>query len=269
MSISERTGAPALTSTVPVSGNDTYASGNLVPVVAGTYRWVAVYSGDQINHGAASDCADPAAHVTVAKVESETKLSSSRSRAPVGEAVTFEATVSGFEPSGAVTFRNGATVLGSSDVDASGKASISISALSAGSHEIHAVYAGDANNHGSASGPVSQVVVQEPARPRPPAPQSPPAADTPRPEVRLTYHPNRPHAPNPSGGPRYTFRFTDAAPGVAFRCRLDKRPFKPCSSPTVYRNLKRGRHVFQVKSVDSAGTESALKTVPFRAGARR
>jgi hypothetical protein len=75
--------------------------------------------------------------------------------------------------------------------------------------------------------------------------------------------------PNPKGGPRWTFVFADQAPGAAFYCRLDKAAFKPCGSPKVYRNLKRGRHVFRLKSFDAAGNESSLQVTHFFTGGRR
>jgi hypothetical protein len=43
------TGAPVFTSTVNVSGNGNYNSGNFTPTAAGTYRWIASYSGDLPN----------------------------------------------------------------------------------------------------------------------------------------------------------------------------------------------------------------------------
>ena len=64
--------------------------------------------------------------------------------------------------------------------------------------------------------------------------------------------------------PRYTFRFFDPAPGATYRCSLDGGPFKPCTSPTVYRRLKPGRHVFRVKSLVD-GNASAVHKVSFRA----
>jgi RTX calcium-binding nonapeptide repeat (4 copies) len=49
------------------------------------------------------------------------------------------------------------------------------------------------------------------------------------------------------------FSFSSSEPGSSFLCRLGKKRFKPCSSPKAYRNLKPGRHRFQVKARDSAG----------------
>jgi hypothetical protein len=49
-------GNPAFTSTVAVSGNGTYPSGSFNPTAAGTYRFVATYSGDANNNSASDAC---------------------------------------------------------------------------------------------------------------------------------------------------------------------------------------------------------------------
>jgi hypothetical protein len=50
------TNAAIFTSTVPVSGNGPYASGSFTPTIAGTYRWIATYSGDPNNAATANTC---------------------------------------------------------------------------------------------------------------------------------------------------------------------------------------------------------------------
>lgn len=59
-------GDPVFTATRDVSGNGTYQSGEFAPADAGTYRWVATYSGDADNRQVSGDCQDPAERVTVA-----------------------------------------------------------------------------------------------------------------------------------------------------------------------------------------------------------
>jgi hypothetical protein len=44
-------GQPLVTTTAPVSGNGNYTSATFVVQQAGTYRWVATYSGDALNTG--------------------------------------------------------------------------------------------------------------------------------------------------------------------------------------------------------------------------
>jgi CSLREA domain-containing protein len=48
------------------------------------------------------------------------------------------------------------------------------------------------------------------------------------------------------------FRFKSNRPGATFECRLDRRRFRACDSPTVYRGLA-GRHTFEVRAVVSSG----------------
>jgi hypothetical protein len=50
-----------------------------------------------------------------------------------------------------------------------------------------------------------------------------------------------------------TFRFGSGEKGSKFLCKLDKKKYKPCTSPTTYKKLKGGKHVFRVKARDKAG----------------
>jgi metallophosphoesterase (TIGR03767 family) len=52
---------------------------------------------------------------------------------------------------------------------------------------------------------------------------------------------------------RATFGFRTNAQGATFRCKLNRRPWRPCASPTTYRKLPAGRNVFRVRAVDSSG----------------
>lgn len=99
-----------------------------------------------------------------------------------------------------------------------------------------------------------------------PAP-SPVPSPSPTPNLRITHRPAVGHKGLGDGMPRYAFRFFDPAPGATYLCRLDGAPFKPCTSPTVYRRLKPGRHVFRVKSL-VGGNASAVQKVSFRAAGR-
>jgi len=49
------------------------------------------------------------------------------------------------------------------------------------------------------------------------------------------------------------FKFTATEAGSTFQCKLDRKPFKPCSSPRKYKKLKPGKHVFKVRAIDKAG----------------
>lgn len=50
-------------------------------------------------------------------------------------------------------------------------------------------------------------------------------------------------------GAKATLRFSATVKGAKFNCKLDKKPWKLCKSPKVYRGLKEGRHSFKVKAI--------------------
>jgi uncharacterized membrane protein YgcG len=53
-----------------------------------------------------------------------------------------------------------------------------------------------------------------------------------------------------------TFRFQDITedpPGTTFRCKVDKKRWRPCSSPFHLNHLKPGRHVLAIRATDLAG----------------
>jgi hypothetical protein len=63
---------------------------------------------------------------------------------------------------------------------------------------------------------------------------------------------------------RARFAFTSDVPGTTFECRLDKRPFSPCTSPTKLKRLKPGKHRFQVRAIDGASPDLSPATRKFR-----
>ncbi len=91
-----------------------------------------------------------------------TTLSSSANPSVYGDAVTLTATVtgSGGTPSGLVTFKDGATVLGTAILNGSGQAVWTTTTLSASGspHSLTAVYSGDSSFAASTSVALSQVV---------------------------------------------------------------------------------------------------------------
>jgi hypothetical protein len=93
-----------------------------------------------------------------------TTLGSSANPSTFGANVDLTATVSGAVPTGTVNFKDGvSSIAGCSAVALSGggntpTALCSTSSLSVGTHNIVAMYGGDANNAGSNSAPLSQVV---------------------------------------------------------------------------------------------------------------
>jgi len=91
-------------------------------------------------------------------------LGSSPNPSVYGESITFTATVTDSEagsvPTGVVTFMDSGTPIGSGTLDGTAQAVFSMTSLTAGSHEITAVYGGDTNFGTSASAPVTQTVTQ-------------------------------------------------------------------------------------------------------------
>jgi uncharacterized protein (TIGR03118 family) len=82
-----------------------------------------------------------------------------------GQQVTFTVNVTPTDPNagpptGTVTFMDGATVLGSADLDASGQAVFTTSALPPGDHAITAVYTGDADFDPASSVALTQTVTK-------------------------------------------------------------------------------------------------------------
>jgi hypothetical protein len=90
-----------------------------------------------------------------------TSVTSSLNPSSSGASVTFTATVTstaGGNPTGTVTFFDGAASIGTDSLNPAGKANLATSALSAGSHSITAVYAGDTAYIGSTSPALTQTV---------------------------------------------------------------------------------------------------------------
>jgi hypothetical protein len=82
---------------------------------------------------------------------------SSRTSSTYGQSVTLTATVSTTAATGTVTFMDGATILGTGTLSG-GTAIFSTSALTAGNHNIIAVYAGNSSYVGSTSTAITQTV---------------------------------------------------------------------------------------------------------------
>jgi hypothetical protein len=72
-------------------------------------------------------------------------------------------------------------------------------------------------------------------------------ADTTAPQTTLT------DGPEGFSQGTTTFRFASNEKDVTLECSLDRRPFKTCTSPQLFRDLKNGRHTFRVRSTDLAG----------------
>ena len=60
-------------------------------------------------------------------------------------------------------------------------------------------------------------------------------------------------APKETDKTKVKFKFKSSEANSTFECKLDKKPYEPCSSPTKLKRLKKGKHEFKVRAVDAAG----------------
>ncbi|MEO7196906.1 MAG: hypothetical protein ABIZ50_00385 [Solirubrobacterales bacterium] len=60
------------------------------------------------------------------------------------------------------------------------------------------------------------------------------------------------------------FRFSSTSAGAGFECALDKKPFKPCSSPLKIRRVKLGKHVFRVRAVLAGARDATPATYKWK-----
>jgi hypothetical protein len=77
------------------------------------------------------------------------------------------------------------------------------------------------------------------------APPGPPEAENKAPNTKLKSVKIKKH--------NVTITFTSSEKGSTFLCKLDKGKFVKCKSPKTYKNLKPGKHKFQVKARDDQG----------------
>jgi hypothetical protein len=143
--------------TVPLNGSG-QATFTTSALTAGTHVITATYNGDANN---APSTSAPLNQV-VNQGATTTSLQSSQNPSAFGQPVTFTATVTPTggtgTPTGTVTFKDGATVIGTGTLNAAAQATITTSSLSVGSHSITAVYGGNAIFAGSTSAPLIQAV---------------------------------------------------------------------------------------------------------------
>src|SRR5437764_14322393 len=99
-------GTPIFTSTKTVAGNGNYTSDSFTTNAAGTYRWVASYSGDANNTPVTSTCSDPAESVSVAKKTPtlSTQASTLSLAGTITDTATMAARAGPSGPTGTITF---------------------------------------------------------------------------------------------------------------------------------------------------------------------
>jgi hypothetical protein len=158
------TGTPGTpTGTVTFSfGDGTTAPGTLaagVATVTHAYASAGSFSAGASYGGDANFATSTAAAVTqnVGKTATTTALSSSLNPSALGQSVTFTATVTGGSPTGTVTFKDGATVLGGGTLSG-GMVNFATAALTRGNHVITASYGGDIKFAASTSAGLTEVV---------------------------------------------------------------------------------------------------------------
>jgi sugar lactone lactonase YvrE len=132
------------------------ASFSTSTLALGPHSIIAAYGGDA-NDGASqsavlSEQVQQAGPVTV---------TSSANPSIAGTSVSFTAAIAapqGAAVTGTVTFKDGATVLGTAAVNGSGVSAFSTATLAVGQHSIVAAYSGDANNRAASSSVLLQTV---------------------------------------------------------------------------------------------------------------
>ncbi|HVF71788.1 MAG TPA: choice-of-anchor Q domain-containing protein, partial [Chthoniobacterales bacterium] len=98
-------GTPVFTSTKTVNGNGSYTSDSFTPPTAGTYRWIASYSGDSRNDTVSGACNDANETVVVSKATPTLTTQASATTA-VGGTISDTANLSGgVAPTGTITFK--------------------------------------------------------------------------------------------------------------------------------------------------------------------
>jgi hypothetical protein len=78
--------------------------------------------------------------------------------------------------------------------------------------------------------------------------QGPCPPDTDPPETEITKD-----APRRTDKHKVKFKFTSDEPDSTFKCKLDRKQFKRCSSPKTVTRLDEGKHKFKVFATDPAG----------------
>jgi hypothetical protein len=79
-----------------------------------------------------------------------------------------------------------------------------------------------------------------------------------------------------TGGPKQKttkqkakFRFESDTAGATFECKLDKKLFEPCTSPKVYKRIKRGKHTFLVRATADGKTDPTPASYKWKRVRRR
>jgi M6 family metalloprotease-like protein len=137
--------------TTPVNAGS--ASLTTSTLASGVHSISAVYSGSASFNGSSASLTQ------VVKQATTSALTANRTAIAYGQSVQFTATVSPTSAKGTVQFVDGSKSLGTGTLK-SGAATLSVSALSAGTHSVSAVYSGDASDSSSTSNARTVTVAQ-------------------------------------------------------------------------------------------------------------
>jgi hypothetical protein len=148
------------TQTLSASGSATYTTSSLS---GGAHSIIAAYAGNSTFAVSSSSPVTITVVSAVALVTTTTTLTATPAAVASGVAVPMSAVVAGASgsegtPTGAVTFSDGTTKLGTGTLNSSGAATYSTSTLAVGAHSITAAYGGDTNFAASTSSAVTVTV---------------------------------------------------------------------------------------------------------------
>jgi hypothetical protein len=111
---------------------------------------------------------------------------------------------------------------------------------------------------------VAVLAFEPPTLPPPPLPELASARIGPPPQTILTAKPaalTRDRTP--------TFRFRSSPAGSSFACKVDRGPFRPCSSPLTTKTLSFGPHTVQIRAVANGSVDPSPAKSSFRVAKRK
>ena len=110
-------------------------------------------------------------------------------------------------------------------------------------------------------------LIAEPPPSLPPPSPPPPPPDRKPPRTKLLRAPAKLLRVAPGRRKLVVFRFASSELGSTFRCKLDGKPYRPCSSPRAYK-VALGRHAVHIFAIDASGNRDPSPAL-FRFKVRR
>ena len=152
-------GTPVVLATTPA--DQLYCDYFKVPVTfttAGNHQLRVTFSGDSNVNGSYNNYLVPIGSSTYSYVSLGSDVSSVISGGTINLMAQIGSDVRNYVATGTVTFLDGTTSLGSAKLDATGTATLAVSNLTPGTHNIYANYSGDAILQASSGGPLTTMV---------------------------------------------------------------------------------------------------------------